>query len=144
MEFTVPQPGAASKNCLSCHDGTVALSSSINNQGTGAGTAPTFTVATVDTVGYSGVGTNLSNDHPIGFVYNTHYTTDVSGLYIAAATGTKVTVTGGGVTLPLVGTALANATMECTSCHNPHTNVNGQFKRVSNAQSALCLACHSK
>ena len=34
--------------------------------------------------------------------------------------------------------------VECASCHDPHTNVNPTFLRVSNAGSGLCLTCHTK
>jgi predicted CXXCH cytochrome family protein len=34
--------------------------------------------------------------------------------------------------------------VECASCHDPHTPNNGVFLRVSNAGSGLCLSCHVK
>jgi predicted CXXCH cytochrome family protein len=34
--------------------------------------------------------------------------------------------------------------VECASCHDPHTPNNGTFLRVSNNQSGLCLSCHVK
>ncbi|HSG48660.1 MAG TPA: cytochrome c3 family protein [Longimicrobiales bacterium] len=34
--------------------------------------------------------------------------------------------------------------VECTSCHTSHDNSNGDFLRVPNARSALCLTCHVK
>ena len=34
--------------------------------------------------------------------------------------------------------------VECASCHDPHTPNNGTFLRVSNAGSGLCLSCHVK
>ncbi|MDP2369632.1 cytochrome c3 family protein [Rhodoferax sp.] len=34
--------------------------------------------------------------------------------------------------------------VECASCHDPHTNVNPTFLRISNNGSAVCLACHIK
>lgn len=141
MEAAVSQPGSASKNCLSCHDGTVAFNSLLNNPGSGVGTAPTMSAASM--TGYDSLGTNLTNDHPIGFVYSTHQATDAH-LRAAAATGSKVTVAFGGVTLPLVGTTTANATLECTSCHDPHDGTNGQFKRVANTASQMCFTCHNK
>jgi predicted CXXCH cytochrome family protein len=33
--------------------------------------------------------------------------------------------------------------VECASCHDPHTE-NATFLRISNAGSAVCLACHTK
>lgn len=34
--------------------------------------------------------------------------------------------------------------VECASCHDPHTDTNATFLRISNANSAVCLACHTK
>lgn len=34
--------------------------------------------------------------------------------------------------------------VECASCHDPHTAANPTFLRISNANSAVCLACHIK
>lgn len=34
--------------------------------------------------------------------------------------------------------------VECASCHDPHTDAAPTFLRISNAGSAVCLACHIK
>lgn len=34
--------------------------------------------------------------------------------------------------------------VECATCHDVHNPANGTFLRISNAQSALCYACHIK
>lgn len=34
--------------------------------------------------------------------------------------------------------------IECASCHDPHSAVNGIFLRIANTNSAICLACHNK
>jgi predicted CXXCH cytochrome family protein len=34
--------------------------------------------------------------------------------------------------------------VECASCHDPHSDANATFLRMSNAQSAVCLTCHNK
>lgn len=34
--------------------------------------------------------------------------------------------------------------VECASCHDPHTDAQATFLRISNANSAVCLACHTK
>jgi len=70
-------PGTGSKMCLSCHDGTVAigqvnvlnsqLDQSIAMQGDGVDADK----LAAGTDGYtSNLGVDLSNDHPVGFVYN--------------------------------------------------------------------------
>lgn len=39
---------------------------------------------------------------------------------------------------------VAQPFVECASCHDPHNTTNGTFLRTSNANSGLCLACHTK
>jgi predicted CXXCH cytochrome family protein len=38
----------------------------------------------------------------------------------------------------------AQPAVECASCHDPHTDANPTFLRVSNTGSAVCLSCHVK
>lgn len=38
----------------------------------------------------------------------------------------------------------AQAFVECASCHDPHTDAQATFLRVSNTGSGVCLACHIK
>jgi len=40
--------------------------------------------------------------------------------------------------------SLAQPAVECASCHDPHTDANATFLRVSNTGSGVCLACHAK
>ena len=52
----------------------------------------------------------------------------------------------GGVILGLdtakeVGTD-ADGYVQCTSCHDPHDNINGHFLVITTQNSALCLECH--
>ena len=42
------------------------------------------------------------------------------------------------------GTTGNQALVECASCHDPHSSANATFLRISNANSAVCLACHIK
>lgn len=57
------------------------------------------------------------------------YTRNVAVDYLGAA------IPGAGTNQPFV---------ECATCHDPHNTTNGTFLRYSNANSTLCLACHSK
>jgi predicted CXXCH cytochrome family protein len=50
---------------------------------------------------------------------------------------TSVGIGAGAVTGP-------QAMVECASCHDPHTDAQPTFLRISNASSAVCLACHIK
>lgn len=107
--------------CLACHDqSTIAANANLSEAKTRLDSRPDFPN------GY--INTDLSNDHPVGFVFD------------AAQSPTKIKT-------PL----LANVTfgpgrnqMWCSSCHNVHDNTYGNFLVASNDVSALCLDCHIK
>jgi predicted CXXCH cytochrome family protein len=120
MNATVGQPGAVSKLCMSCHDGTVAI-----------GNFGTITSDTHYVTGKSLLGTNLSNDHPIGFTYDAALVSADPGLVSPA-------------TVVTAGLPLFSSKMECSTCHGVHDNTNAPFLRKTNASSALCLTCHIK
>ena len=119
LDATVGQPGGASKLCLSCHDGSVALDS--------FGGATGATNLTGDAL----VGTDLSNDHPISFTYNTALATADGELEDPA-------------TVTAVSDLLFSGQMQCASCHDVHDDTHGMFLVMDNAASALCLTCHAK
>ena len=120
LDATVAQPGGTSKLCLSCHDGTVA----IDTFGTRTGTSMM--------TGDANFGTDLTDDHPIGFGYNAALVTADGELNDPTATG-----------LPLFGATIDQ--LECATCHDVH-NADGfdSMLRVDNVGSALCLKCHDK
>ena len=115
MNATPGQPSGLSALCLSCHDGTVALDS--------------FGGATGSTSisGNALVGINLRNDHPVSVNLNTAVTNGDTELQV-----------------PTGATQLFSGNVECASCHDAHDNTNGYFLRGSNANSALCVDCHTK
>lgn len=128
LNATITQPGAVSKLCLSCHDGTVA----IDSFGTFGGTV-TNKIATSSVNNLGGTaGNDLSNDHPIGFAYNAALATADSGLVSPGATEV------------VAGIPLFSGLLECASCHSVHDSTNAPFLRVANTGSALCLKCHKK
>lgn len=128
MNATVGQPAGISKMCLSCHDGTVA----VDSYGGAVG-------SNMVTLGSGLVGTDLSNDHPVSFVYDAALATADGELKNPTTTTWNGTQT---ITTGLLGTG---GTMECSSCHDVHgTTVATGLLRKSNAASALCLTCHSK
>lgn len=138
LNAAVGQPAGISKLCLSCHDGTVAIDAF-------GGKAGGTWILTSTSTGY--VGTDLSDDHPISFVYNDTLATDDGGLYEpSTATATGV---GGGSTIEvemLFGAGgTGTKTLECASCHDAHGvfGVN-KFLVKSNLNSDLCLTCHDK
>ena len=56
----VGQPTGSSKLCLSCHDGTIAIASTVTGGAGGMYISP----------GEKNLGTDLSDDHPISFTYS--------------------------------------------------------------------------
>ena len=155
-----PAVGAGmSGACLSCHDGSIAVDVLLNLGGAAKVASTTFTrqaATALATYGTSGtgasnimtggipfMGTDLRNDHPITIIYETARASTSAEFVTQALVGSRVTV-GATLPLPLFGSATATATVECSSCHNPHNNTNGLFLRKPNTGSAICLSCHIK
>jgi predicted CXXCH cytochrome family protein len=129
MIATVQQPRGPSRLCLSCHDGTIALGllaggvvldPSLKSFGEMARES--------DPRKNPNLGTDLSDDHPISFIY-----TPKAELLDPALLRAQ------GIILD------QDAFVECTTCHTPHNNVNGNFLVVNvDAQhDALCVRCHT-
>ncbi|MBI5505234.1 MAG: hypothetical protein HY899_10565 [Deltaproteobacteria bacterium] len=118
-EARLQQPNGASRLCLSCHDGTMA-SGSTSRQGQAA-------IARL--TGRSVLGTDLSDDHPISFVYDQSLVARRRDLANPAS---------------LIGGARLDSSgqVQCTSCHDAHAERHPQFLVADPAFSALCLACH--
>lgn len=160
--------GSVSIACLSCHDGSQAMDSVLNEPGSGA-TVTSYNTGTWTgndkPVGAALIGTDLSNDHPIGIQYGG------GGLTSTTPNGTlkdpdfkvALNATINGNTIWWVDTdssgtrdkadmqlytrilsGVIQPFVECASCHDPHNNTNGTFLRISNSGSGVCLACHTK
>jgi predicted CXXCH cytochrome family protein len=148
--------------CLSCHDG-VATTGNIKNAAdtgiTGDATLAAESAGTSNpgnaTGSHGNIGTDLSNDHPVGFNYDNAY----NSLDVDQGTGTeqgstlvkrlwdsaKVKATLGNFLFSKNGSGTVDGTeMECASCHKVHDPFNPPFLRVTNNMSHLCLACHNK
>jgi predicted CXXCH cytochrome family protein len=134
LNATVGQPGETSLLCLSCHDGTLAVDAFAGDPGT--------TPMATDAAGY--VGQDLSDDHPIGFTYDSALSTADPGLHDPSATNAGVTLRPGNIDVALLY-GVGDDQMECASCHDAH-DAEGipSFLRKSNAGSDLCLTCHNK
>ncbi len=121
----VGQPTGASKLCLSCHDGTIALGAIVSEteeiqfQG-GIRFLP---------AGPSRISTDLSDDHPVSFVYDSQLASAKLGLADPAL-------------LPSVIKMDNSGQLQCTACHDPHDDTFGNFLVMSNQFSGLCTACH--
>src|SRR3990170_3111634 len=174
---TKPKPNAPtgySRLCLSCHDGTIALGTVVNPPGSGvyyqpfdmiyptgqppaggAGTIPAGSgVTTADT---RVIGTNLQNDHPVSFIYDSLLAVRDEELVDpgpALVPPAKV-----GDTTPISplrrypGTNLSRYdSVQCTSCHNPHAVTYPKFLRANYYNEPdkpatgkiICLYCHDK
>jgi len=137
-------PGAQSLACLTCHNGVA--STLVNGSGPGVGNAALYAINAAGTSGgidnysyanpFANIGLDLSNDHPIGFLYNA--AADLQGNnFPTAVNGVIASV------YPLYA-----GNMECATCHDVHNVANPgrdpvYFLRASNAASALCTACHT-
>jgi predicted CXXCH cytochrome family protein len=123
------QPGGVSKLCLSCHDGTIAVDAFAGNPGT------QFTTGVVHW------GADLSNDHPISFIYDSELATRDRGLNDPTVTPSGIP----GLTGTIEEDMLFNKSLECSSCHDVHSRFNVEnLLKKRNAGSALCLTCHNK
>lgn len=130
--MSITQPDGASKLCLSCHDGVSAVNQFGGKiQGSG-GSAITLGVHA------SNLGIDLTNDHPVSFVYNTALAT-LDGSLKDPATAT--TSLGGTIATDMLD---INGKVQCPSCHEVHDQTIYRFGKISNAGSALCLTCHNK
>ena len=124
---TIGQPSGTSKLCLSCHDGTIAL----DNFGG-------FTGGTTFNQGSRVLGTDLRNDHPVSFTYDSALAARDGELY-------DPTVRSSGLGGTIHEDLLHDGRVECTSCHNVHNESGAPYLLVKdNFGSALCLTCHDK
>ena len=174
MEATgIGRPGGSSKLCLSCHDGTIALGSVGVLAGSGSGDGDPATAeitvtgtnidgtipdgAGADTGFTRRLGTDLTNDHPVSFVYDDALAVADGELRLPSATPEIDNRVPG--THPVV--PLTDGQLQCTSCHDPHIrDTSGEqikFLRLNRFQineplsgafdaqiDQICLACHDK
>jgi predicted CXXCH cytochrome family protein len=175
IDGAVAPVGSVSIACLSCHDGTQAMDTVINQPGSdgysagGArmGADTDWSVSATMPAGIANLGGDLTNDHPIGIQYGggdiagTGLTPKDPDFKAPATSGTGnaqvwwVDTTGGTADREKTDMILysRNETtvaggrqpfVECASCHDPHTDQQATFLRISNQASAVCLACHTK
>ncbi len=120
------QPDGSSVLCLSCHDGTIALGNIIS---TAADISFSGGVTRMPS-GRSNLTTDLSDDHPISFLYNSSLSASDGQLKDPSAISHPVSLESGKV--------------QCTSCHDPHNNTYNDFLVSSNQFSDLCFKCHDR
>lgn len=126
-----PQPNGSSKLCLSCHDGVLALGSTLSEGEIRMASGLRRMPATSP----SHLGRDISGDHPVSFT--------VSDSLVATNNSN------GDVPLKSVAEMKANPNvrldsrdrLQCTSCHDPHDDSNGKFLLTARVGD-LCLGCH--
>jgi len=126
LNAVVGQPTGSAKLCLSCHDGTIALGL-VNSR---PSEIPMIGGITTMPSGNTLISTDLSDDHPVSFVFDSALATSNGQLHDPATLNGFV--------------SLEDGRVQCTSCHDPHDNRYGKFLTVDNVGAALCLTCHDK
>jgi mono/diheme cytochrome c family protein len=134
-------PDGASKLCLSCHDGTVAIDSF------GGATGSTYVQ---DFNADYNLGTDLSNDHPISITYDANLASTDGGLFDPTTTTTTIGSDSFTKTGTIDAVMLSNSKVQCSSCHSVHNDYvasglgGDPLLKISKLGSALCLTCHNK
>jgi predicted CXXCH cytochrome family protein len=131
----------STKNCLSCHDGTVEIGKIYHP-------ATTFDAAKITGDAQIATATgDLKGNHPVAVPYpygglkNTYNGITTGDL--ALTSGWKAAPTKVKIFADPAGGA-NNKGMECASCHDPHGTGITEFLRDVLTGSALCLDCHTK
>ncbi len=176
-------PTGYSRLCLSCHDGTIALGAVRNAPGSGgfiqepsqntpqlqmeysSRVTPPFPFGSIPEGSGSAtgntrrLGTDLRNDHPISFVYDTNLAISVDKELVDPRgfpdkpANENLYPLGIGPMRRYDGETLGvYNSIQCTSCHNPHQVNYPKFLRANWLQNAsehpgeqiICLFCHDK
>lgn len=125
IEAALQQPTGDSRLCLSCHDGTVALGAV--RRGWRPGAEEKESLGPLK--GRASLGTDLSDDHPISFVYDAALVTQDKELADPS-------------TLPKEIRLDEGKQLQCTSCHDAHEYRYPMFLVMDNRYSRLCISCH--
>lgn len=125
---TVGQPTGASKLCLSCHDGTIALGALVSE----AQEIPfRGGIRFIPAGRPTRLGTDLSDDHPVSFVYNPGLAQRKPELVHPASLPHQVRLD-------------KDEQLQCTTCHDPHDDNYGRFLVMPDMYANLCTICHRK
>jgi len=116
------QPNGSSRLCLSCHDGILAL-------GNLRVPPPGEALKLGQMAGPNVLGTDLSDDHPISFVYDGALAIQRPDLVDPGSLPGRIRLD-------------SKKQVQCTSCHDPHEDGRAKFLRMSSAYGELCLSCH--
>ena len=127
LQAIVGQPTGASKLCLSCHDGTIALGKLVSRQTE----IPFAGGIRFLPEGSTKLGADLSDDHPVSFVYDESLAMDNGELASPSILINTVKLDQSGE-------------LQCTACHDPHEDSFGDFLVRPNNFSELCVTCHTR
>jgi predicted CXXCH cytochrome family protein len=139
-QASAPDPNGASKLCLSCHDGTVALGA-VESHASGIALQGGKLQLVPGDTGY--LGTDLSRTHPISFVVTDQIVS------------TNNAANGAGLALNTVSAMHSDPDVhldaldrvQCTSCHDPHSDANFATSGVhfyrKPQRADPCVVCHA-
>ncbi len=142
--------GQSSRVCLSCHDGTLALGSVVNSPGSGLGSGSIqmadsgTNITLMPTTAAGFLGTDLANDHPVGYLYLPGTAARHDPELVTRAFPWPKGVQLDPNAASAIGPPETGGRVECKSCHDPHDNQFTKFLRMSNANAGLCKYCHNK
>lgn len=119
----IDQPSGASKLCLSCHDGSIALGMVLSRE------TPIPMSHTFIPSGGLDLTNDLSDDHPIGLRYDRALSNRNRQLRSPDLVDHRLKLGPRGE-------------LECIACHDPHNNEFGDFLRIPTREGALCNTCH--
>jgi len=122
----VGQPSGSSRLCLSCHDGTIALTQTYNPRN-----APGGGTVFISSADRGFIGTDLGDDHPISFTFDASLAMLKGNLRDPSSLPPQ---------LPLDH----ENRVQCATCHEPHDDSFGHFLRMDNTASAMCISCHDQ
>jgi len=126
LKADVGQPTGSARMCLSCHDGTIALGA-IASSTTEIPFKGGIRLMPEESPSY--LSTDLSDDHPVSFIYDTELSLDNMELRDPSL-------------LPPTIRLENKNQLQCISCHDPHDDTYGQFLVMDNIASSLCISCH--
>ncbi|WP_200762555.1 cytochrome c3 family protein [Nitrosophilus alvini] len=148
LGITEGTPGSLSRQCLSCHDGTVAIGAVYMVRGSILGNTLIDMIGvnadgTMPSTAEGFIGTDLSIHHPVGIEYDP---TNVKNFGVGSKTIELKTTPDAPLKLY---TYSGKQYVECTSCHDPHLE-NMKFLRVNTGANHgenvkfTCMSCHDK
>ena len=128
LSSDVGQPNGSSRLCLSCHDGTIALGATVYRS---AEIPFAGGLRTIPPSRSSWLGSDLSDDHPVSFVYDSSQTAANPEIAHPSSLPDEIKLD-------------KNQRLQCTTCHDVHDDTYGKFLVTDNQFSRLCLFCHRK